>query len=95
MMNFLKFLPLVLRFKDIYEAYRNEVGEGRPWYLARRFIGVVMATIGAGVAIFSGVTLDSGVLDSITESILSLIGSGVTLYGLILTVVGIVRRKPA
>ncbi len=92
-MGFLKFLPLILKGKQVADVYQEEVGQGKPIYLSRRFVGTVIVLIGAGASKYFGVSLDENVLSSLTDSTVSLISAGVTLYGVILSIIGIVKRK--
>lgn len=92
-MNFLKFIPLLLRGKGIADAYKEEVGTGKPIYLSRRFVGLVIVLLGAIASMYFGVTLDEGILSSLTDNLLSVISAGVALYGVILSIIGVIKRK--
>mgnify|MGYP001600106607 CR=1 FL=1 len=92
-MSFLKYIPLILKGKSIADAYNEEVGQGKPVYLSRRFVGTVVALAGAGASLYFDVSLDENVLSSITDNMVSAISAGVTLYGVVLGIVGIIKRK--
>lgn len=92
-MNWLKFIPLILRGKSIAEAYKEEAGQGKPIYLSRRFMGLVLAFIGAIVSMYFGVTLDANILSTMSDSVVTVISAVVTLYGVILGIIGIIKRK--
>lgn len=92
-MGFLKFLPLILKGKQVAEVYREETGTGKPIYLSRRFVGTVITLIGAGASMYFGVSLDENILSSLTDNMVSIISAGVALYGAILGIIGIVKRK--
>ncbi len=93
-MNFLRFLPLIMKGKSIADAYRDETGQDKPFYMSRRFIGAAIAFIGAALGIASGIQLDANVLDSITGNVEVLISAGIALYGGILAIVGVVKKQP-
>lgn len=93
MLRFLKFLPLVMMFKDVGDAYQSETGKDRPAVLSRRFIGAVLAIIGAALSIALGVTIDANILSSITESISTIITAGIALWGAVVGIIGIFKAK--
>lgn len=92
-MGFLKFLPLILKGKQVAEVYQEETGQGKPVYLSRRFVGTVIVLIGAGVSMYFGVSLDENILSSLTDNTVSIISAGITLYGVILGIIGIIKRR--
>lgn len=92
-MNFLKFIPLILKGKNVADVYQEETGSGKPIYLSRRFVGTVIVLIGAGASMYFGVSLDENILSSLTDNVVSVISAGVALYGVILGIVGIIKRK--
>lgn len=93
-MNFLKFLPLIMKGKSIADAYREETGQEKPFYMSRRFIGAVIAFIGAALGIASGIQLDANVIESITGNVEALISAAIALYGGMLAIVGAVKTQP-
>ena len=98
MLKFLKFLPLVMMFKDVTDAMqaaKKDATADRPWFLSRRFVGAVMTVVFAVISIASGVTLDANVVSSITDSAFAMVSSGGVLYGLILLIVGAIKAKKA
>lgn len=92
-MGFLKYLPLLLKGKQVADVYRAETGAGKPIYLSRRFVGTVIVLIGAVASMYFGVSLDENIISSLTDNAVSVISAGVALYGVILGIVGIVKRK--
>jgi hypothetical protein len=93
MFSFIKYLPLILQFKQVAEAYEEEKGKEKPFYLTRRFIGALIAAVGAVAAYFGGVTISPEILDEITKNIETVAATGVTLYGLIMAVIGLFGKK--
>ena len=93
MFSFLKYLPLILQFKQVATAYEAEKGKEKPFYLTRRFIGAVIASVGAVAAYFGGVTISPEIMDEITANLETVLATGVTLYGLIMAVVGLLTKK--
>ncbi len=95
MFKFLKYLPLVGLTKDVSKAYKEDTGKERPAYLSRRFVGALIALAGGFAAIQFGVKLDETILTQITDSLDKLIAAGIALYGAIVVIVGIFKRKKA
>ena len=93
MFKFLKYLPLVGLFKDVSQAYEEEHGAGRPFYLSRRFIGAVIALVGGFAAVQFGVTLDADTLTHLADSTEKLLSAGVALYGAVLAIVGAFKAR--
>src|SRR3989304_10149004 len=60
-MNILKYLPLILKFKNISAVYQEETGQGKPFYMSRRFIGLVITVIFAIVTIWTGVAVGDAI----------------------------------
>ena len=90
--NFLKYLPLILKFKNISEVYQEETGQGKPFYMSRRFIGLVITVIFAIVTIWTGVTVDDAISLQIADNIVAVITAVFTLYGVGLGVIGQVKK---
>lgn len=91
-MGTLKYLSLILRFRNVAEVYKEETGEGKPFYLSRRFIGLLITIIFAIVTVRTGITIDEALSAQIAEHVVSLITALVALYGIILTVIGHFKR---
>ena len=91
-MNFLKYLPLLLQGRSIAAAYKEETGAGKPFYLSRRLIGLIITLIGAVVSLYFGVTLDSAILASIADNVVTVISAIVTLYGVVIGVIGVIKK---
>ena len=91
-MGSLKYLSLLLQGRSIAVAYKEETGAGKPAYLSRRFIGVVATFIGLAVSTYFGITLDANIIASISDSISTIISALVVLYGLLMVIVGIIRK---
>ena len=90
--NFLKYLPLILKFKNISEVYQEETGQGKPFYMSRRFIGLVITVIFAIVTIWTGVTVDDAISLQIADNIVAVITAVITLYGVVLGIIGQVKK---
>lgn len=91
-MNIVKLLGLVSMFKDVTKEVQAAGAEKRPWYLQRSAWGAIVSALGAVVALVFGVNVDTATLDSISDSIPQAIGVGVTLYGSILSVYGLIMK---
>jgi len=96
MLRFLKFIPMIMMFKDVYSAYLAETGNpNKPFWATRRFIGSILALIGGAVAIAFGIVIDPATIDILAGNIEVLIGGAVALYGAVLGVVGLIKKRPA
>jgi len=93
MFKFLKYLPLIGKFDDISVAYKEETGKDRPAYLSRRFVGAIVALTGATLAVIFGVTLDANMIEEVTKNIETMVSAGITLYGIVLAVYGLLKKK--
>lgn len=93
MLKIFKYLKLLGRFRDIEKTYKEETGKTRPAYLSRRFVGVLVVFIGAVLCLQFDIKIDENILTNITESIEKIIAACIVLYGLVMEVVGIVKRK--
>ncbi len=86
MITFIKYLPKVLLgFKDVSDKYKEETGQGRPWYLSRTFIFSALCFIGTLVTIVTGVSIDPQLLNTLADNLPTLISSIVALVGAILS----------
>ncbi len=93
-MGILKFIPLILKGKSVANIYEEETGQGKPWFLSRRFFGAIITFIGAAAGIYFGVniTLDEGMVNVLTDNIEGAVAAGIGIYGVILHVIGWVKR---
>src|SRR3990167_10626230 len=82
--SFLRYLPLILKFKNIAEVYKEETGQGKPFYLSRRFIGLVITAIFAIITIWTGVTIDDVLSLPIADNIVAITTAVIALYGVVL-----------
>jgi len=94
MFSFLKYIPLLLRFKDVTEVYKEETGENKPWYMSRTFLGSAIAFIFTCLAVFFGIVVDAGTIEIVVNNISTIISAIVALYGIIMTFIGQIKKKP-
>lgn len=86
MITFIKYLPKVLLgFKDVSDKYKEETGQGRPWYLSRTFIFSALCFIGTLITIVTGISIDPQLLNTLADNLPTLISSIVALVGAILS----------
>lgn len=93
MFKIFKYLKLLGRFRNVTNAYEKETGKARPAYLSRRFAGAVVVFIGAALSHHFGVEINENILTNVTESIERIVAAAFVLYGLVMEIVGIVKRK--
>lgn len=92
-MGTLKYLSLILRFRNVAEVYKEETGEGKPFYYSRRFIGLVITVIFAVVTMKTGIVLDDNLSALIADNVVSVITALVALYGVVLGIIGHFKRS--
>jgi len=93
MFKIFKYLKLIGLFRNVADAYEEHTGKDRPAYLSRRFIGALIILIGAGLSLHFGVKIDEGILTNITEGLDRIVCACIVLYGAVMEVIGIVKRK--
>lgn len=93
MRKLIKYLKLFGLLKNVNKAYQEEKGKNRPAYLSRRFIGAVILLGGAVLSLKFGIKIDETVLTQITDNLDKAISAGIVLYGLIMGIVGIIKRE--
>ena len=94
MFSFLKYIPLLLRFKDVTEVFKEETGKDKPWYMSRTFLGSAIAFIFTCLAVFFGIVVDAGTIEIIVNNVSTIISGVVAVYGIILTLIGQIKKKP-
>ena len=95
-----KYLKLLLRFKDVSKVYKEEnFNKEKPWWLSRRFFGAVITFVGVLSVAFFGVDIDVATQNTlvdnvgiVAESLDKIIPSIITLYGIILGIVGTIKK---
>ena len=92
MTKLFKYIALLMQFRDISRIYIEERGKEKPFWLSRRFIGAVITACGAAATVYFGVTISTEILTEITSTVETILSAAVTLYGLTLTVVGLIKR---
>ena len=93
MFKLLKFVPLVALGKDVRASVSEESGKDRPFWLSRRFVGSVLTLIAGFAAIQFGVKLDAETIAHLTDNITQLATTIMTLWGLVVTVIGYFKRN--
>ena len=93
MFKFFKYILLILEFKNVAQAYAEETGKEKPFWLSRRFIGAVITACGAAATVYFGITVPQDTLSEIATTIETILSAAVTLYGLALTVVGLIKKR--
>lgn len=88
-----KYLISILKFKDIADTYKEENGSDKPWYLSRRFIGTVIAIIAGVLFASQGIVISETQIQIIIDGFITIIPVLVSLYGIIMGVVGQIKKK--
>lgn len=94
MFQFLKYIPLLLKFKDVTEIYKDETGKDKPWYMSRTFLGSAIAFIFTCLAVFFGIVVDAATIQIVVDNTSTIISGLVAVYGIILTLIGQIKKKP-
>lgn len=92
-MNWIKYLPALLKFKDAVSLYKSENKGEHPKILHRRVMGAFILAIGTAVAIYTGQDFDQNFWNSITDNIVTAGSAVVALYGAVMHIVGWLKRK--
>jgi uncharacterized membrane protein YqjE len=88
MFQLIKYWGLILRLRDVSDIYKEEKGQGKPWYISRRFIGAVITLLGLAATAYFGVEIDAQKYQVIADNILAIITAGIALYGAMTFIVG-------
>lgn len=93
MFSWIKYIPLLLKFKDVTDVYKEETGEDKPWYLSRTFLGSAIAFISTCLTVFFGIVVDAGTVQIVVDNISTIIPAIIALYGIVMTFVGQIKKK--
>lgn len=83
-----KYLKLIGLLKNAQDAYREDTGKDKPWYLSRRFIGALLALPCAVATIQLGITIDNDAVKTLVDNIPTLISGSIAVYGVVMHIVG-------
>ena len=96
MLMILKYLKVLGLLKDAVATYKEEKGDGKvPVILHRRVMGAFLVAIATGAGIYLGVS-DQSLIEAANQiaTHIDVIGTGlIGIYGIIMMVVGVVKRK--
>jgi len=95
MIEILKYLPKILfAFQDVSKQYKEETGEGRPWYLSRTFIFSALCFIGTIVTVVTGVTFDEAQIKTLADNAPTLISAIIAIVGAVMSFIAQAKRQP-
>src|SRR3990167_8987083 len=86
-------LALAPTFKDMRTVYEQETGQGRPFYMSRRFRGSLIAGVATIAAVHYGVDFSPETIINISENLERVISAVTAIYGFVMILVGTVKRK--
>jgi hypothetical protein len=97
--NIIKYIWLLLKFKDVRKIYNEENGTDKPGWASKRFIGAMVLFGGVVAQMLFGVEINSNTLSTLSDNFTTLAGAAqviipvaVQLYGATLSVVGAVKK---
>jgi len=100
MFQIIKYIKLLMGFKDVRKIYQEENSADKPGWASRRFIGAGVIFAGVLLQNFFGVDLDAKTLGNLSDNFSTLAGAaqvvipaGVQIYGAALAVVGAVKKS--
>ena len=93
MFKWMKYLALAPTFKDMRTVYEQETGQGRPFYMSRRFRGSLIAGLATIAAVHYGVDFSPETIINISENLERVISAVTAIYGFVMILVGTVKRK--
>jgi len=88
----LKYLPALLKMKDVAADVRAETGAEKPAIVSRRAVGGVVAVVLGAVAVYTGTEMSGTQSAQITDNIMSVISACGALYGAAMVIVGQIRK---
>lgn len=89
----MKYLKMLLKLKSVAEVYQEEKGTGKPWYLSRRLIGVVLLAAAYGANQLAGIIIPDEMVNSLAGYVSDAIEVAIGLYGAIMVIVGQIKRQ--
>lgn len=89
----MKYLKLLMVLRDVSTVYQEEKGANRPWYLSRRFIGIVITFLGLCLTVFTGYEASEIHLSIMSDNIAAIVSAAISLYGIVMGIVGVVCKK--
>jgi hypothetical protein len=93
MFNLLKYLKVIMMLKDVQEAYKEDTGKDRPWYMSRKFVGSVLATAGAAVGTYYGIEIsETDVIEPLADQLMIVAGAVTGLYGAGMVIVSAAKK---
>lgn len=99
-MQILKYIKLILSFRQVAEAYKDDNGKDKPVVLSRRLFGVAFTVLAGVVATVTGVELSPVSLDMLADSTKGLTDAVqvawphvLGAYGAIMAVVGQIKKE--
>jgi len=100
MKNLLKYLKLIATFRQVADEYKKDNGKDKPLVLSRRFFGLLFTITGAVITQFTGTTIFPVQMENLADSTKTIWDSIqvayphlIELYGIIMLIVGQIRRN--
>ena len=100
MMNIIKYIKLILSFRQVADEYQRDNGKDKPILLTRRLFGVSFTVLAGVVATVTGVELSPVSLDTLADSTKGLTDAVqvawphiLGAYGAIMAVVGQIKKE--
>lgn len=96
-MQILKYLKLILSFRQVSEVYREDNGKDKPFTLTRRFWGILISTLSGLVLVATGVEIPAealaGDISAVWDNINAVIPHVTAIYGVVMVIIGEIKKK--
>ena len=89
----IKYFPLVALGQSVAKEFREAEGEKIPFYLHRRALGSIILLVSGFLAIHFGIQIDESILTQLTDNLQAAITAGMALWGIVLQVIGTIKRQ--
>ena len=97
-----RYIKLLGMWKDVRKTYEDEKGQSKPWYVSRRFFGVVVVLVGGALYAFLDVTVPVDLANTMADNasvigglVKDLVPAVVAIYGAVTSLIGIIKRSKA
>jgi hypothetical protein len=95
MLGFLKYIPILLKFKDVTKVWKAEGLDvsTKPFWLSRRFVGVVLIIISGILTSHFGIKIAEADVKTFADALIGLAQAATVIYGSVEVLVGYFKRN--
>lgn len=92
---FLKYLPAILKGKDVASTYLADNGTEKPLLISRRVVGGligIIASAAGAISIYYGISIPDESIKTVIDSVVQMSALTASIYGVILSIIGDIKR---